>query len=157
MRQACLSFLYKENNIWKDLKFLSYFNFVFVLLLNLACLNNTIIAGVILMVKKKCIKIRLSEERFHQLNEIVSLTSLSREEYLRNLITGTVPKERPSEDFLEIIQQLRSIGNNLNQLTMIAHKIGSIDIVRYKKDIVELNKNILEIREKVLLPEEKNN
>lgn len=109
------------------------------------------------MAKKKCIKIRLSEEHLHRLNEIVSRTSLSREEYLRCLIFGTVPKEKPSDDFLEVIKQLRRIGNNLNQLTMVAHKTGSIDIVRYKKDIAELNKNILEIREKVLLPEEKNN
>lgn len=53
-----------------------------------------------------------------------------------------------------MIDQLRRIGNNINQLVMIAHKTGSIDIARYKRDIAELNKNILEIREKVLLPEE---
>ena len=71
------------------------------------------------------------------------------------MISGTIPKEKPSEDFFETIKQLRRIGNNLNQLVMIAHKTGSIDIIRYKRDVAELNENILEIRKKVLLPEEK--
>ncbi len=37
----------------------------------------------LLILIKKCIKIRLSEELFHQLNEMISRTSLSREKYLR--------------------------------------------------------------------------
>lgn len=108
------------------------------------------------MKRKKTIKLRLTDDELSELNIKVKEVKLSRESYIRSLINGYCPKEKPKEDYFVIINQLRRIGNNLNQLTMIAHKTGSIDIVRYKKDIAELNKNILEIREKVLLPEEKN-
>ena len=60
----------------------------------------------------------------------------------------------PSDDFQEVIRQLRKIGNNLNQLTVIAHKTGSIDVMKYKEDIKSLNNAIVEIREQVYLPKE---
>ena len=58
------------------------------------------------------------------------------------------------DDFQEVIKQLRKIGNNLNQLTVIAHKTGSIDIMKYKEDMKTLNNSIVEIREQVYLPKE---
>lgn len=103
------------------------------------------------------ILIRLNENENRILLKSIEETGMSKEKYIRSLICGNVPKQKPSVDFFDTINHLRKIGNNLNQLAMIAHRTGSIDIVRYKKDIAELNKNILEIREKVLLPEEKNN
>lgn len=101
--------------------------------------------------------VRLNENENKALLKSIEETGMSKEKYIRSLICGSVPKQKPSTDFLDTISQLRRIGNNLNQLAMIAHKTGSIDMIRYKKDIAELNKNILEIREKVLLPEEKDN
>ena len=98
--------------------------------------------------------IRLNEKENILLIDKVRKSGLSKEAYIRYLISGYIPMEKPSQDFFDMIDQLRRIGNNINQLVMIAHKTGSIDIARYKRDIAELNKNILEIREKVLLPEE---
>ena len=106
------------------------------------------------MKRKNTIKLRLNDEELTHLNGMVKKVQVSREAFIRNLINGCVLCERPSHDFFSIIEQLRRIGNNLNQLVMIAHKTGSIDIIRYKRDIAELNENILEIRKKVLLPEE---
>lgn len=107
--------------------------------------------------RSKSILVRLNDEELMNLKTAIKIAGVSQEVYIRSLINGYLLRQKPSEDFLETISQLRRIGNNLNQLAMIAHKTGSIDIVRYKKDIAELNKNILEIREKVLLPEEENN
>ena len=98
--------------------------------------------------------IRLNEKENILLIDKVRKSGLSKEAYIRYLISGYIPMEKPSQDFFDMIDQLRRIGNNINQLVMIANKTGSIDIARYKSDIAELNKNILEIREKVLLPEE---
>lgn len=100
------------------------------------------------------ILIRLNEYENKILLKSIEKTGMTKGKYIRSLICGNVPKQKPSVDFFDTINQLRRIGNNLNQLVMIAHKTGSIDIVRYKRDIVELNRNILEIRKKVLLPEE---
>ena len=104
--------------------------------------------------RSKCILIRLNEDEILKLKNAVKTAGISQEAYVRSLINGYLPKQKPPNDFLETIKQLRRIGNNLSQLAMIAHKTGSIDIIRYKRDIAELNENILEIRKKVLLPEE---
>lgn len=106
------------------------------------------------MKRNKSIKCRLNTYEFNALNDNVFRSGLSREAYLRLLIKGNIPQEKPSIDFVEMISQLRRIGNNLSQIALIAHKTGSIDVIRYKKDIEELNNNILEIREKILLPKE---
>ena len=41
---------------------------------------------------------------------------------------------------------MRKIGNNINQLAIIANKTGNIDTKKYKYEYEELNKIILEIR-----------
>ena len=60
----------------------------------------------------------------------------------------------PSNDFQEVIRQLRRIGNNINQVAMIANKNGSIDILKFNKAKQELDKQIVEIRKQVYLPKE---
>lgn len=100
------------------------------------------------------IEVALNDKEYMKFRQNVQLCGMTQQKYLYSLITHHKPKSLPAQDFFSMIEQLRKIGNNLNQLVMIAHKTGSIDIARYKRDIAELNKNILEIREKVLLPEE---
>lgn len=101
--------------------------------------------------------IRLNENENKILLKSIDKTGMSKEKYIRSLICGNIPKEKPSIDFFNTIIQLRRIGNNINQLVMIAHKTGNLDSLRYEKDIDDLNKNILEIREKILLSEERRN
>lgn len=100
------------------------------------------------------IEVALNDKEYMKFRQNVQLCGMTQQKYLNSLITHHEPKPLPAQDFFSMIEQLRKIGNNLNQLVMIAHKTGSIDIVRYKRDIAELNENILEIRTKVLLPEE---
>lgn len=107
--------------------------------------------------KQHRIEVALNDKEYEIFKQRVQLCGVTQQSYLYNLIIGYLPKPLPNEDFFSMIEQLRRIGNNLNQLAMIAHKTESIDIIRYKKDIAELNKSIIEIREKVLLPEEKKN
>lgn len=98
-----------------------------------------------MMSRKKEIKIRLSEKELEILNHNVSLTGLSREAYLRLIIKKIVPANTPSVELVETIKQLRAIGNNMNQLVMIAHKTGSIDVMKYKNNHVQLENQIQEI------------
>ena len=98
-----------------------------------------------MMSRKMEIKIRLSEKELDILNHNVSLTGLSREAYLRSIIIKIIPANTPSVELVETIKQLRAIGNNLNQLVMIAHKTGSIDVMKYKNNHVRLENQIQEI------------
>ena len=101
------------------------------------------------MKKTKEIKVRLSEEELHHLNLLVEQSGLSREAYIRSLFRGVIPSNKPSDEFVEVIKQLRAIGNNINQLSMIAHKIGSIDVMKYKHDYERLQEQIQEIFKKI--------
>ncbi|MCD7893943.1 MAG: plasmid mobilization relaxosome protein MobC [Erysipelotrichaceae bacterium] len=95
--------------------------------------------------RNKSIKIRLTVDEFNTLNERVALTGLSREEYVRSLMKMEIPPSLPSPDMIETIKQLRLIGNNINQLAVIAYKTGSIDIMKYKNDYERLQNQILKI------------
>lgn len=91
------------------------------------------------------VEVRLNDEELEQLNLAVAKTGLSREEYLRSIINNRVPAEKPHPDFIETIRQLRKIGNNLNQIVVIAYKTGSIDVLKYKKEAEKLQNEIQQI------------
>ena len=86
------------------------------------------------------------------LNKCVKKTGLSREEYIRTLISGYVPAPRISDDVKEIIKQLRMIGNNLNQIAVIGYKTGTIDILNIRETVQNLKKNVQLILNNVTEP-----
>lgn len=88
------------------------------------------------------IKLRFSDGELDYLNKAVVKTGLSREAYLRLMIQKIVPAEKPYPDLKETINQLRRIGNNLNQIAVVAHKTGSIDVMKYKRNISDLQEQI---------------
>lgn len=98
--------------------------------------------------------VHFTKEELSKLNQMTLECGMKRESYIRSLILNVIPQPKPTEDFYEMIVQLRRIGTNLNQIALVANRTGSIDILRYKKDIESLNQSILEIRKKVLLPSE---
>lgn len=104
--------------------------------------------------RKHGVLIYLNDDELLQLDKAVKENGYNRSVYIRSLLLGYVPQYKPTEDFYEMIVQLRRIGTNLNQIALVANRTGSIDILRYKKDIESLNQSILEIRKKVLLPSE---
>ena len=59
--------------------------------------------------KKKEVKIRLTEGELARLNDNVAKTGLSRETYLRLLISHQVPGELPPADYRALMRQLRQI------------------------------------------------
>lgn len=98
------------------------------------------------MAVKKRVEFRLSQEEFKHLNLEVEKSGLSRESYLRTLIKHELPRGKPTEDYLEVIHQLKMIGNNLNQIAIIAYKTNAIDIIRYKEEVKKLKLELAEIK-----------
>lgn len=91
-----------------------------------------------LLLKKNCKKVGLSEA-----------------DLLRTLISGFVPKEKPPQEFYNSIRELRSIGNNLNQIAKRANALGIINYSYYKEQSDMLNQAILDIKRKYLYMEKK--
>lgn len=98
------------------------------------------------------IKVRLTADEMAHLNQLVTTSGLSRETYLRKLISGVVPKEAPLPDFWAMMRELHAVGNNLNQIAMKAHALNAIDAKRYDEGIQLFRDAVQNILSAVLEP-----
>ena len=89
--------------------------------------------------------IRLNDQELDHLNTLVAMAKLSRESYVRMLISGVIPRAVPSKELLETIRLLRNIANNINQIAKQANTNGSIEVEMYKSNYIHLQKQIDEI------------
>lgn len=78
---------------------------------------------------------------------------LSRESYLRTLISGYVPKELPPADYYAMMKELHAIGSNLNQIAARANAIGHIDRTAFEYEANRLRKAVMDIQTAVTSPE----
>ena len=98
------------------------------------------------------IKCRLNQKEADTLNRNVKKSGLSRENYIRQIINGLVPTNAPPPDYFSMMKELRSIGTNLNQISLKAHVLNVLDVRRYDENIAMLKTAILKITNAVMLP-----
>lgn len=98
------------------------------------------------------IKVRLTQAEMVHLSRLVNASGLSREAYLRKLISGVVPRETPPPDFFSMVRELHYIGNNLNQIAMKAHALGVIDAKHYDDGVLLFEEAVQKILAAVLDP-----
>ena len=98
------------------------------------------------------IKCRLNKKEADVLNKRVKKSGLSREAYLRHLISGLVPTDAPPPDYFAMTQELRRIGVNLNQIAQKAHGLNMLDAKRYDENAALLKRAVVEITNAVMLP-----
>ena len=99
------------------------------------------------------IQLWLTEAEADRLNKKVASCGLTREAYLRQLISGYVPRQAPPVEYFHLTEQLRRIGTNMNQLARMANSRQWIDRERYEKDAEVLRAVLLYLTESVILPE----
>lgn len=97
--------------------------------------------------------VRLTEEEHKRLKQHVRKSGLSREVVVRALINGYSPKSLPPLDYYALLRELRSIGNNLNQLAAKANATGHIDKAIFQYESNRLRRAVLDIKAAVTLPE----
>ena len=100
--------------------------------------------------------LRLSDDECQTLKQSSEKVGVPRVVYLRMLIMGTQPKEKPSADFYGIMKELNAIGNSLNQIAKVANSKGFINVKAYEENVRKLNGFILEISKAVFTPERRN-
>ena len=98
------------------------------------------------------IKVRLTQAELVHLTRLVSASGLSRETYLRKLISGVVPREAPPPDFFAMMRELHYIGNNLNQIATKTHALNAIDAKHYDDGMRLFEEAVQEILSAVLDP-----
>ena len=91
------------------------------------------------------IKIRLTKPELDHLNRLVKESRLSRESYIRMLVSGVIPRAAPSKELLETTKLLRNIANNINQVARIANRNGSLDTETYQSNYADLLNTIDQI------------
>lgn len=96
---------------------------------------------------------RLTKEEYNTLCDNANRCGLTHSAYLRHLINGYKPKEKPDKEFYDVLRQLSSISNNLNQLTAKANSLGFIDIPLLKKMSDEISNLTEEILLKFINPD----
>ena len=99
------------------------------------------------------IKVRLNRKEAESLNKRVKKSRLSREAYLRHLISGVVPREAPPPDYFSMVRELHGIGNNLNQIAQKAHTLNVVDVQRYDAAVRQFEAAVRKITEAVILPQ----
>lgn len=99
--------------------------------------------------------IRLSEKEYERLQKYVLKTGLSREALIRALLSGYHPKELPPLDYHTLIQELHSIGVNLNQIAAKANATGNIDKAIFQYEANRLRRAILDIQTAFTSPEKR--
>jgi len=90
--------------------------------------------------RKRTIDIHLflNEQEFALLNELSMKMKTSKSQVLRFLLNSSVLVEAPSIDYRKWIRELRMIGNNINQVLVIARANGVFNSSELKKHLNEL-------------------
>ena len=97
--------------------------------------------------------IRFTEKEYERLCKHAEKSGLPKTTYIRHMINGCSPKERPTDIIWALIKELHYIGNNLNQLTQSAHRFGSIHAGRLDGILKEIHRIYLAIFNEIMLPE----
>ena len=84
------------------------------------------------------IKIRFSPDELASLNAQAKKAGISREQFCRNAIQGVVIRENPPADLHKLIWEIRRVGNNIDQILMIANTKGILNIPDLRKAIDDL-------------------
>ena len=100
------------------------------------------------------IMFRLNRKEAEALDKRVKRSGLNREAYLRQVITGVVPRDAPPPDYYSMMRELHQIGNSLNQISQKAQVLNVIDAQKYDEAVKKFNATVNQITEAVVLPEQ---
>ncbi len=80
----------------------------------------------------------LNDKEFEAFEQKAKRSSRSREAFIRKTIEDVQIKELPPADLHKLIWELRRVGNNIDQILMIANSKGILNIPDLRKAIDDL-------------------
>lgn len=98
------------------------------------------------------IQIYLSDTEAKRLKRLAERSGCTISACIRLLIEGYVPTDLPPPDYHAMMNELRAIGNNMNQIAQKAHVLNVIDSKQYDEGFDILKKALIEIVNAVCLP-----
>lgn len=97
--------------------------------------------------------VRFSRDEAQDLQKKAKKACLSEAGLIRLLLRGYEPREKPDERFYDVMRELSSIGNNINQLAVKANALGFIDAPQLKKEAERWHKFQADIERTYLRPD----
>ena len=94
-----------------------------------------------------------SRDEAQDLQKKAKRTCLSEAALVRLLVKGYEPKERPDQRFYDVMRQLSSIGNNINQLAAQANSLSFVDAQKLQKEAERWHKFQADVERQFLRPE----
>lgn len=94
----------------------------------------------------------LNKKEAEVLHKRVKRSGLSREAFLRHLVSGYIPKDAPSPDYYAMMRELQKVGQAFDRIAYEAHLIGNIDPALYDKAFKDYETLVRDITEAVVLP-----
>ena len=79
------------------------------------------------MRRTKEIKVRMTEEEYDRVTALAQATVFSREEFIRQALRGTTIRASPPAEYVEILREMRRMGNNVHQLLIKARTLEFVD------------------------------
>ena len=95
------------------------------------------------------VHLRLNEEEYRALEKNRAKCRLTQQAYLRMMCEDIQPKEQPHLDFFRVLNELRRIGNNLNQIAAVAHKDRWMDADLYWENAKQLQQTVSSLMEQI--------
>lgn len=87
------------------------------------------------MRRTKEIKVRMTEEEYDRVTELAQATVLSREEFIRQALRGTTIRASPPAEYVEILREMRRMGNNVHQLLIKARTLEFVDEIMLQETV----------------------
>lgn len=97
--------------------------------------------------------VRFSRDEAQDLQKKAKKACLSEAGLIRLLLRGYEPREKPDERFYDVMRELSSIGNNINQLAVKANALGFVDASQLKKEAERWHKFQADIERTYLRPD----
>lgn len=97
--------------------------------------------------------VRFSRDEAQDLQKKAKKACLSEAGLIRLLLRGYEPREKPDERFYDVMRELSSIGNNINQLAVKANALDFVDAPQLKKEAERWHKFQADIERTYLRPD----
>ena len=87
------------------------------------------------MRRTKEIKVRMTEDEFDRVTALAQATVFSREEFIRQALRGTTIRASPPAEYVEILREMRRMGNNVHQLLIKARTLEFVDEIMLQETV----------------------
>ena len=88
-----------------------------------------------------------NDKEYQELCNLCEETGLGKSNLIRYLIQGYRPPIPPPVDYKKLIREMRMLGNNINQILVIARSNGILNTAELQKHLNELDSIEDEMRE----------